>query len=61
VFPHSENIVDGKPFVTLDMAYANSRLALHKRVNKLEQVVGWFATTASDGAFITGAHFVIPC
>jgi hypothetical protein len=47
-------MVDGKPFVTLDMDYARSRLALHKRVNKVEQVVGWFSTTASNGAYITG-------
>lgn len=52
-FPHLENIVDGKPSVSLDMAYANSRYALHRRVNKTEQVVGWYATTGTDGAFIT--------
>ena len=52
-FPHHESIVDGKISVTLDVQMSQAMFSFHRRINKKEQIVGWYATTSKDGAFIT--------
>lgn len=53
-FPHQESVVDGKISVSLDVQMSQAMYSFHRRINKNEQVVGWFATTVgSEGAQIT--------
>jgi translation initiation factor 3 subunit F len=52
-FPHHENLVDEKMSVTLDIQMSQAMYACHRRMNKQEQIVGWYATTSAGGAFIT--------
>lgn len=45
--------MDGKISVTLDVQMSQAMFSFHRRINKKEQIVGWYATTASDGSAIT--------
>lgn len=58
-FPHSESVDgEGVSVVTLDTKMAEVMYNFHKRINKNELIVGWYATTAK-GAFITDhTHFI---
>ena len=51
-FPHQESIIDGKISVTLDVQMSQAMFSFHRRINKNEQIVGWYATTTPNGPLI---------
>lgn len=42
----------GELFVAINTEYHASMYACHRRINKNEYIVGWYATTATDGALV---------
>lgn len=52
-FSHLESTVDGKISVTLDVQMSQAMFSFHRRINKKEQIVGWYATTTKDGLYIS--------
>lgn len=51
---HQEVLLDGKATVKLDTNEAQlTRLAFHRRINKRDNIVGWYATTSANGALLT--------
>lgn len=57
----------GEPFmeevdeikIKINQEYHNQMFAAHRRISKKEELVGWYSTTAVNGAFITNTSSVI--